>query len=62
MANGALGIEKLLAIGQDIDAIFFANDDLALGALFYCQSKGIPVPGKIALAGGAAVRSGADCW
>ena len=51
MANGALGIEKLLAIVQDIDAIFFANDDLALGALFYCQSQGIPVPGKIALAG-----------
>lgn len=51
MNNGALGIEKLLAQDESIDAVFFANDDLALGALFYCQSKGISVPGQIALAG-----------
>ena len=49
--GGAIGTKSLLAQHPDIDAIFFANDDLALGALFYCQSQGIAVPGDIALAG-----------
>jgi LacI family gluconate utilization system Gnt-I transcriptional repressor len=51
MANGALGIKKLLEQDKSVDAVFFANDDLAVGALFYCQSQGISVPEQIALAG-----------
>ncbi len=48
---GASGLQHLLAENPEIDAIFFANDDLAMGALFHCQSHGIAVPGDIAIAG-----------
>ena len=48
---GAQAIKKLLEQSPNLDAIFFANDDLAMGALFYCQSNGIRVPEQIALAG-----------
>jgi LacI family gluconate utilization system Gnt-I transcriptional repressor len=51
LASGAAGIEMLFAKDLDLDAVFFANDDLALGALFYCQARSIAVPGDIALAG-----------
>lgn len=51
MLNGGLGIKTLLDQDESIDAVFFANDDLAIGALFYCQSNGISVPGQVALAG-----------
>lgn len=51
LERGSEGIQQLLARNLDIDAVFFANDDLALGALFYCQSNGISVPNEIALAG-----------
>lgn len=48
---GAEGIKQLLERNLNIDAVFFANDDLALGALFYCQANGIRVPEEVALAG-----------
>ncbi|MGQ7847319.1 LacI family DNA-binding transcriptional regulator [Granulosicoccus sp. 3-233] len=48
---GARGLQQLLAENPEIDAVFFANDDLAMGALFHCQSHGIGVPGDIAIAG-----------
>jgi LacI family gluconate utilization system Gnt-I transcriptional repressor len=34
-----------------LDAIFFANDDLAVGALLRAQREGIPVPKRVAIAG-----------
>lgn len=48
---GSAACAQLLAENPDLEAIFFANDDLALGALFYCMGAGINVPGDIALAG-----------
>jgi LacI family gluconate utilization system Gnt-I transcriptional repressor len=51
MQSGAAGLKQLLTQNPDLDAVFFANDDLALGALFYCQAQGISVPQDIALAG-----------
>lgn len=48
---GAREMERLLGQNQGIDAVFFANDDLALGALLHCQSEGIAVPDKVAIAG-----------
>jgi LacI family gluconate utilization system Gnt-I transcriptional repressor len=51
LESGAEGLRQLLARDLDLDAVFFANDDLALGALFYCQANGIAVPGDLALAG-----------
>jgi LacI family gluconate utilization system Gnt-I transcriptional repressor len=50
-ATGAAGFAALRARIPDIDAVFFANDDLALGALFHCLSEGIKVPADMALAG-----------
>jgi len=41
----------LVAQSPDIDAVFCVNDDLALGVLFECQRRQIPVPGQIAIVG-----------
>jgi LacI family transcriptional regulator, gluconate utilization system Gnt-I transcriptional repressor len=51
LEGGAEGVRQLMARGLGIDAVFLANDDLALGALFYCQAQGIAVPGTLAIAG-----------
>lgn len=48
---GADGLDRLLVQQADIDAVFFANDDLAMGALFHCQSRGIRVPEQLAIVG-----------
>lgn len=48
---GAQTTELLLTRSPDIDAIFFANDDQALGALFHCQRTGRRVPDDIGLIG-----------
>lgn len=34
-----------------VDAVFAANDRMALGVLFYCHEHGIRVPGDVAVAG-----------
>lgn len=50
----ALGGRALLAALQqapELDAIFFANDDLAVGAILQAQRNAIPVPERIAIAG-----------
>lgn len=48
---GAREMERLLDQNKQIDAVFFANDDLALGALLHCQKTGISVPQDVAIAG-----------
>ena len=47
------GRELLAALQQapELDALFFANDDLAVGALLRAAREGIAVPGRIAIAG-----------
>ncbi len=35
----------------DMDGVVCTNDDIAIGALYECQRRNIPVPGKIAIAG-----------
>jgi LacI family gluconate utilization system Gnt-I transcriptional repressor len=49
--NGALALSSLLDSHPDIDAIFFANDILAAGALLECQRRGIAVPDDLGIAG-----------
>jgi LacI family gluconate utilization system Gnt-I transcriptional repressor len=51
LALGQEMLGNLLARHPGLDAIFFANDDLAAGALFECQRRGIAVPGQLALMG-----------
>ena len=49
--TGRRGCAEILADHPDLDAIFFANDDLALGALLHCRERGIAVPRELALVG-----------
>jgi LacI family gluconate utilization system Gnt-I transcriptional repressor len=48
--GGAL-FTDLLAREPDLDAVFCANDDLALGVLFECRRREIEVPEQIAIVG-----------
>lgn len=48
---GAKSLNEIRATVPGIDAIFFANDILAIGALFECQRRGIRVPDDLAIAG-----------
>ncbi len=48
---GGTLLADLLSRAPDIDSVFCINDDLALGVLFECQRRGIPVPGRIAIVG-----------
>nr|WP_274706821.1 LacI family DNA-binding transcriptional regulator [Allorhizobium sonneratiae] len=48
---GADILDRLFQQVPDLDAIFCAHDDLALGVLFECQRRGIAVPEKLGLCG-----------
>jgi LacI family transcriptional regulator, gluconate utilization system Gnt-I transcriptional repressor len=48
---GRVGLATLLARTPNLDAVYFANDDLAIGGLFHCMASGIDVPGQLALMG-----------
>lgn len=51
MTLGGALLADLLTKVPDLDAVFCINDDLALGALFECQRRQIPVPEKLAIIG-----------
>lgn len=44
-------LSDLLATHPETDAVFFANDELAAGALFECARRGIRVPEDLAVIG-----------
>lgn len=48
---GGEALMRALAEVPDLDALFFANDDMAVGAILRAQREGIAVPGRIAIAG-----------
>ncbi|MFL1456516.1 substrate-binding domain-containing protein [Marinobacter sp. GN3S48] len=48
---GATLMARILAENPHTDGIFCTNDDVAIGAFFECQRRGIAVPGQIAIAG-----------
>ena len=48
---GRIGLAQLLTRKPDLDAIYFSNDDLALGGYFHCLEHGIRVPDTLALFG-----------
>lgn len=50
-AAGAAATAELLRDAPDVDCVFYANDDLALGGLFHCVRTGIAVPERLALIG-----------
>ena len=51
IALGAALMQRTLAALPDCDAVFCCNDDLAHGAIYYCQRHNIRVPQDVAIAG-----------
>ncbi|WP_431479340.1 LacI family DNA-binding transcriptional regulator [Massilia eburnea] len=51
IALGAELLGRMLANMPGLDAIFCCNDDLAHGAIFQCQRRGIKVPEQLAICG-----------
>jgi len=51
VALGAELMRKALDAAPGCDAVFCCNDDLAHGAIYYCQRHGIRVPQDVAVAG-----------
>ncbi len=49
--NGGLGLERLLTRTPDLDAVYFSNDDMALGGYFHCLARGIAIPSQLAIFG-----------
>jgi LacI family gluconate utilization system Gnt-I transcriptional repressor len=50
-ASGRAGFEALIGRHPELDAVYFSNDDMALGGWFACLAAGLSVPGRIALFG-----------
>jgi LacI family gluconate utilization system Gnt-I transcriptional repressor len=48
---GGDALMDVLAAQPELDAIFFANDDLAVGAILRAQREGIAIPERVAVAG-----------
>jgi LacI family transcriptional regulator len=49
--GGAAAAERILAAAPDITALFAGNDKMALGAMHYCNRRGIRVPADISIVG-----------
>ncbi len=50
-ASGEAGFEQLLSLAPDLDGIFVANDQMALGVLHLAHARGIAVPEDVAVVG-----------
>jgi LacI family gluconate utilization system Gnt-I transcriptional repressor len=48
---GRTGLARILERRRDLDAVYFSNDDLAIGGYFHCLANAIAVPGDLALFG-----------
>lgn len=51
IAAGRDGLARLLERNPEMDAVYFSNDDMAIGGYFLCLSRAIAVPGALALLG-----------
>lgn len=49
--SGATGMAALLDRDPDLDAVFAANDQMALGAMSQLHARGIAIPGQVAVVG-----------
>jgi LacI family transcriptional regulator, gluconate utilization system Gnt-I transcriptional repressor len=48
---GRAALERMLARNPDLDAVYFSNDDFAVGGLFHCFANNISVPTQLAIMG-----------
>jgi LacI family gluconate utilization system Gnt-I transcriptional repressor len=58
IAHGGSSVEKgrtalatLLHRRADLDAVYFSNDDMAIGGYFHCLAEGIELPGQLGIFG-----------
>jgi LacI family gluconate utilization system Gnt-I transcriptional repressor len=49
--QGHYGAQTLLSRHPDLDAIYFQNDEMAIGGMAYCRSAGLRVPEDLGVAG-----------
>ena len=49
--TGHDGLMRLLKRVPDLDVVYFANDDMAIGGYFHCLAAGISVPDRLGLFG-----------
>lgn len=49
--TGRAGLARLLARRPDLDAVYFSNDDMAIGGYFHCLAAGIGIPDRLAIFG-----------
>lgn len=50
LETGSRALTHILAHAPPVQAVFFAGDVLAAGAIFECQRRGIAIPARIAIA------------
>ena len=48
---GRDGLARLLERGPHLDAVYFSNDDMAMGGYFHCLARGIAIPDRLAIFG-----------
>lgn len=51
IAAGRDGLARLLAQSAGLDAVYFSNDDMAIGGYFLCLARAIAIPRQLALLG-----------
>lgn len=49
--SGYYGTEQFLASAPDIEAVFYQNDNMAVGGRQYCHAREMTIPNDIAIAG-----------
>jgi LacI family transcriptional regulator len=59
-ASGEVAFLELLALDPDLDAVFVANDQMALGLLHAANERGIAVPDRLAVVGFDGLVEGAQ--
>lgn len=57
-ADGKRGLNELLEIAPDRDAVFFSNDTAATGGMMHCIEAGIQIPYDLAIAGFSGLPTG----
>ena len=55
---GRDGLARLRGRCPDLDAVYFSNDDMALGGYFHCLAQGVAVPRQLALFGFNGLEAG----
>lgn len=59
--SGGMGaLRAMLARSPRLDAVYFSNDDMAIGGYFHCLGQGIEVPSRLAIFGFNGIDIGAD--